>query len=427
MLPAPRAARCRVVLASCRPPPPLRYHPRLHTARHTDDYVFHQLIPYLGNKRHLLDLIDEALVATGVDPARATFLDAFAGSGVVARFAKQRGFAVIANDWEPFARVLNTAAIVAEAPPRLPELGGYERALGTLNELGGSEGWVTRTLCPADDADPDADRERLFYRRATGRRIDAIRDHIADWQCSGLVDDTAACCLLAPLLYQASWLANTSGVFKGFHAGWGGRNGTALHRILADLHLRPLRFLASARRHHVLARDALQLGDALPARPDVVYFDPPYNQHPYASNYHVLNSIVLWDRPEQPPPTCRGWKAGIRADWVERRSPFNSRRGASGAFAKLLATSDAPHVLVSYSTDGMIPLPDLVAHASGHGALTVHCRSYKRYRTSPTRPSARPHNVEFVLRIDRTRASRSGDLAAVLARIEETTTMATTL
>lgn len=426
MLPAPCAVHRRAALADPVPTAPLRYHPRRHTARNTDDYVFHQLIPYLGNKRHLLDLIDEALAATGVDPARATFLDAFAGSGVVARFAKQRGFAVIANDWEPYARVLNTAAIVAEAPPPLPELGGYERALDTLNSLAGRDGWVTRTLCPIDDAAPDAERERLFYRRATGRRLDAIRDHIADWQSSAVVDDTATCCLLAPLLYQASWLANTSGVFKGFHAGWGGKNGTALHRILADLHLRPLRFLTSGRRHHVLACDALQLGDALPVHPDVVYLDPPYNQHPYASNYHVLNSIVLWDRPEQPPPTRRGWKSGIRADWVERRSPFNARRGAGAAFAKLLATIEAPHVLVSYSTDGMIPLPDLVAHASGHGELTVHCRSYKRYRTSPTRPSARPHNVEFVLRIDRTRASRRGDLAAVLARIEETATLTTT-
>ena len=31
--------------------------------------------------------------------------------------------------------------------------------------------------------------------------------------------------------------------------GWGGKNGTALHRILADLHLSPPRFLDNGRRH----------------------------------------------------------------------------------------------------------------------------------------------------------------------------------
>ncbi|MBL8755025.1 MAG: DNA adenine methylase [Planctomycetes bacterium] len=398
-------------------PTDVRYHPRHHAARTTDEFVFHQLIPYLGNKRHLLDLIGEALAATGLAPERATFLDAFAGSGVVARFAKRLGFAVIANDWEPFARVLSTAAIATDAAPPMPALGGYERAIATLNAMPGVDGWVARTLCPRDDAKPDAASERLFFRRATGARIDAIRDRIDAWRTSGEIDDAAASCLLAPLLYQASWLANTSGVWKGFHAGWGGRNGTALHRILADLRLAPAKFLANGRRHHVLAHDAVQLADALPVPADVAYLDPPYNQHPYASNYHVLNSLVQWDKPELPPPTCRGWKAGIRADWIERRSPFNSRQAAAAAFASLLRRLDVAHVLVSYSTEGTIAVDELVRLAAAQGALAVHCRSYKRYRTSPTRPSPRPRVVEFVLRIDRTRAAQAEDAQRVLATV----------
>ena len=388
----------------------MRYDRQKHAARHTDEFVFHQLLPYLGSKRHLLELIGTALDWTGVEPRAATFVDAFAGSGVVARFAKRRGFAVVANDWEPYAAVVNTAAIACERPPALPALGGYEVALAELNALPGEDGWVTQHLCPADDAAPDPSRERLFYRRATGRRIDAIRARIAAWQRDGVADDAAAACLLAPLLYQACWLANTSGVFKGFHAGWGGSNGTALHRILADLELAPQRFLTTGRAHRVLAADALGLGGTLGGSADVVYIDPPYNQHPYASNYHVLNSLVVWDRPQLPPPTERGWKAAIRPDWRERRSEFNDRRRAPDAFARLLDGFDAPWLLVSYSTDGAIPLEELVARAAAHGALRAFCCSYKRYRTSPTRPSPRPRNVEFVLAIDRRR--REGDTAA---------------
>ena len=102
----------------------MRYRQGAHAARSTDEYVFHQLLPYLGNKRSLLELIGDAIKATGVAPGRATFVDAFAGSGVVSRLAKQLGFAVIANDWEPYARVINTAAIACDAPPELPALGG---------------------------------------------------------------------------------------------------------------------------------------------------------------------------------------------------------------------------------------------------------------------------------------------------------------
>ena len=133
----------------------MRYRYGQHAARSTDEYVFHQLLPYLGNKRHLLELIDEAVVATGVRPERATFVDAFAGSGVVARYAKQRGFAVVANDWEPYARVINTAAITCGARPALDAQGGYARAIEALNNLEGVNGWVTRTLCPSDDDHAD--------------------------------------------------------------------------------------------------------------------------------------------------------------------------------------------------------------------------------------------------------------------------------
>jgi adenine-specific DNA-methyltransferase len=359
-------------------------------------------------------VIGAALDMTGVPPPHSTFVDAFAGSGVVSRLAKQRGFRVISNDWEPYAQVLNTAAIACDGPPACTALGGYAAAIDRLNELPGVDGWVTRHLCPADDAAPDAAHERLFYRRATGRRLDAIRARIADWQHAGVVDAAGAACLLAPLLYQACWLANTSGVFKGFHAGWGGSNGTALHRILADLWLSPQRFFANDRGHRVLATDALQLHHVLhhelPGTADVIYVDPPYNQHPYASNYHVLNSLVVWDQLDVPPPTERGWKSAIRADWRERRSAFNDRRAAAGAFATLLDRLDAPWLLLSYSTDGTIPLEQFVTAAAEHGSLRVFCRSYKRYRVSPTRLSPRPRNVEFVLAVERRR--RADDAGA---------------
>ena len=37
------------------------HHLRKTAARDTDEYVFSQLIPYIGNKRKLLDLIHQAI------------------------------------------------------------------------------------------------------------------------------------------------------------------------------------------------------------------------------------------------------------------------------------------------------------------------------------------------------------------------------
>jgi adenine-specific DNA-methyltransferase len=46
----------------------MRYTSAAHSARYTDDFVFAQLIPYLGNKRKLLPLIGRALTATQLAP-----------------------------------------------------------------------------------------------------------------------------------------------------------------------------------------------------------------------------------------------------------------------------------------------------------------------------------------------------------------------
>jgi adenine-specific DNA-methyltransferase len=394
------------------------YSKELHAAARTDDYVFHQLIPYIGNKRKLLGLIREALAATGARPGD-TFLDLFAGSGVVARMAKRLGFAVVANDWEPYAEVINRCAIEAGGAPPFAALGGYQAALERLNGLEPHEGWVTRHLCPADDRAYDPARERLFYTRANGMIIDAMREQIAAWAAAGAIDPLEQACLLAPLLYQACYTSNTSGVFKGFHNGWGGRTGTALYRILSTFRLRPATFCPSALPQRVTRLDAAELACRLAAageRVRVAYLDPPYNQHPYGSNYHVLNTLALWDRPALSERIEGRNKAAIREDWrAERRSAYNYRGEAELAFAALLASLQADYILTSYSTDGLIPLERLVAACVERGHTEVLLRAYKRYRVSSQRFSPKPLNVELVLVVDTARP-HSGPGPDVIAR-----------
>src|SRR3990172_6917684 len=99
----------------------------------SDPYLTDQLIPYIGNKRKLLPMIRSAIEATGL--RAGAFCDVFAGSGVVSRLAKRMGFRVIANDWEPYSQVINSAYIQMNNPPRFSSLGGMQTAFDTLNSL----------------------------------------------------------------------------------------------------------------------------------------------------------------------------------------------------------------------------------------------------------------------------------------------------
>lgn len=392
-----------------------------HAAARTSAYVFNQLIPYLGNKRKLLPLIQQAMRQTGV--VRGVFVDPFAGSGVVSRLAKQLGFRVIANDWEPYAYAINRCYIGCNEPPPFAALGGFEGALATLNSLPPRVGWVTEHLCPADDEDCDPARERMFYMRKNGMRIDAIRGQIASWRAHPTISEIEEACLLAPLLYQACYNSNTSGVFKAFHKGWGGQTQTALYRIAGDLRLNAPVFWNNGQRNEVFSEDAQTLAERLANQAaDIVYLDPPYNQHPYGSNYHLLNTIALWDKPPLSRQITHRNKSAIRMDWrTERRSAYNYKDTATPAYTRLLDTLNARYVLTSYSTDGMIPLRSLLAANAVRGHVSVVMQGYKRYRVSSQRFSHKPMNVEFILTLDTHRkTSASTDELEDMIRQRET-------
>jgi len=381
------------------------------------DYLTDQLIPYIGNKRKLLALIRQAIELTGLQSG--VFADFFAGSGVVSRLAKTMGFRVIANDWEPYSEVINRAYIETNAPPAFAGLGGMQKAFSILNALPGERGYIASHYCPADDEHYDTLRERMFYTQQNGRRIDAIREKIRDWREEELIDAVEESVLLAPLIYQASYCSNTSGVFKGFHNGWGGATKTAWYRIRSLLTLRAPVLFDNGAQNAVFREDASALASKIEC--DIAYIDPPYNQHQYGANYHLLNTVSLWDKPAIGQFISGNGaqdKAAIRKDWrTLRRSSYCCAPTAREAFGDLIERLRARHILVSYSTDGIIGVEDLLRPLARRGALAVVRKQYKRYRVSSQRPSPRPHTVEFVAIVDTGKASGQDDVRRAVQEI----------
>lgn len=402
----------------------MKWNPAHHSANATREYVFHQLIPYIGNKRKLLKLVERVIDASGIRPETHLFADLFSGTGVVSRFAKRAGYAVLANDWEPYSAILNRCALELSAAPLFFGARSYEDVLAELNALPGCEDWVTAHLCPHDDERLDHDKDRLFYTRANGTKIDAIREKIASWERAGLLDEKQSAALLAPLLYQCCYIANTSGVFKGFHKGWGGQTKTALYRIKSDLVLRPALFWDNGKTNRVTRLDAREAATLVPEKA-FVYLDPPYNQHPYGSNYHVLNSVALWDKPALSPKISkRGDKAAIRTDWrTLRRSAYNHAETAACAYEDLLRALPSEWIATSYSTDGLIPMPRLLQANLDVGESQVFCQSYKRYRVSSQRYSKKAMTVEFIVLTRKgARPTRSTEDLVLEIRAQERTT-----
>lgn len=406
-------------------PPQAWHHPRRHAAVRTREYLYAQLIPYIGNKRKLLPLIARGIRSTGC--ARGTFVDLFAGSTVVSRFAKTLGFRVVTNDWEPYSYEIARGTVVLNRPPEFAALGGVESAFSCLNTLDPVRGYVTEHLCPQDDEQPNPERERMFFTRHNGERIDAIRERVASWEVDGKISGDERAFLLSALVYAVSYVSNTSGVFKGFHHGWGGKTGTALYRIRSTLWLQPPILHDNSYQNLAGCDDAQALGRHLAeftgGIPDIVYLDPPYNQHPYGSNYHVLNTVVLWDKPPLNPRIgargSRRDKSAIRTDWrTARRSPYNASREALDAFRALIGALEARWILVSYSTDGNVAPREVLSALAERGDLQVFSQSYKRYRVSTPRMSPKARTVEFLAVLDTAGAPTTARLDYLLEQIE---------
>ena len=310
-------------------------------------YLTRHLIAYIGNKRALLGFLHDAVsrICNDLDRERIVFLDPFAGSGAVARLARLMGLKVLANDWEFYSYIINRAHLAVnagEAAGFFAGRGGYEGIFSFLNNLSPPpepERYISRYYSPQHTAAADYRKERLFYTRENGLRIDGLRSKIEELYPGFGREESSSRrriekgLLLASLLYQCATHTNTSGVFKACHKGFGG-HGKDAKRIMNPIHLEMPVLIDSAERAEVFRLDATQFCKG--SSGDICYLDPPYNQHQYGSNYHLLNTIALWDKPaadiELNTAGVLKNKAAIRRDWVKTKSPYCYKQSAPQAF-----------------------------------------------------------------------------------------------
>jgi adenine-specific DNA-methyltransferase len=205
---------------------------------------------------------------------------------------------------------------------------------------------------------------------------------------------------LAPLLTEVSVKSNTSGVFKGFYKNsrtgvgqFGGNGRDALSRITADI---GLPFPVFSRRScpvEIYREDANLLAGRLP-RMDLAYLDPPYNQHPYGSNYFMLNLVDGYHRPREVSAV-----SGIPTDW--NRSAYNSPGTAFDALSRLCRDIDARFLLVSFNSEGFIAKDRMLGMLGGLGRAETMEKTHNTFRGSRNLRGRDMHVKEYLFLVDK--------------------------
>lgn len=354
---------------------------------------------YIGSKQRLLGEIARSFARNGL-PAQARILDLFAGTSAVGAWARQQGHEVWANDLMAYAHLRAQALVQAQGYPRFEALLAQHPEIASLNAEAprvpfgpgpapGEEATRLRqvlrfleSLRPQRGAFSEAYGEggagqRLYFAREVAERTQAVRDRIAAWQAAGWLEEVEFALLVSSLIESLDHLANTASVY-GAHL----KQLKASAKAPFALRL-PHLALADGKGHRAYREDALGLLERLAregARFDLVYLDPPYNGRRYDANYHLLESLALWDLDRFEP---RG-RTGLRP--TSEASPFCSKRRVGQAFRDVLAAAGrlAPRVLVSYSEEALLEedkLSTLLKDWAGpKGRTDFHSLAYQRFR-----------------------------------------------
>lgn len=340
-------------------------------------YLTRQLITYIGNKRSLLPHIGAAVehAKRRLAKPRLRTLDAFSGSGVVSRYLKAHSSLVVSNDFEDYAAIIARCFLTNRSEIDAATLSDIVADLNRRAQTADlPTGFIEELYAPADENNI-APTDRVFYTKRNARLLDNYRRLIDEYpiQYRDL--------LLGPLLSEASVHSNTAGVFKGFYKNratgigqFGGTGKDALTRIKGEIRLAPPVLSRFECDYRVLQHDVNHLARIVRGI-DFAYIDPPYNQHPYGSNYFMLNLLANYRRPRQVSRV-----SGIPPDW--RRSGYNVKAKSLTLLLDLLENLDAPFVLLSFNSEGFISRAELEAALARLGAVQSYAIPYNTYRGS---------------------------------------------
>jgi len=280
-----------------------------------------------------------------------TAVDLFTGTTRVAQELKRQGLLVTAADIATYSGTLSDCYIATDS--HAVDTAELMEILARLNELPGKPGYFTKAFC----------EDSRYFQPKNGAKVDAIREVLAEEYSSHPLFPV----LLTSLMLAADRVDSTTGLQMAYLKAWAPRASN-------DLHLAPPSLLAGA--GHTVVGDAMRVVDEIEPT-ELMYLDPPYNQHRYFTNYHIWETLVRWDAPEYYGVACK--RIDARDD--STKSVFNRKREMPVAFKSILSRARADLLIVSYNDESWITAEEMMTalRDAGHEEVRLLAFDSKRY------------------------------------------------
>ncbi len=349
-----------------------------------DEYYTTQIITYLGNKRKFISKIDNVISRIKIDLGveKLNIGEGFSGSGVVSRLFKNRtkGGSFYVNDISSYSKILNECYLTDIDELSKDELMYLQDVLKTMKEYvkiqNTYQPFISKYWAPKDDNNI-LPGERVYFSQKNAVMIDKMMYFIKN-----NVGKEFQKFFIAPLIVQASTNNNTNGQFSAYFKDenkekgkFGGKNSIDLQRILRPIEPM-LPILSNGKANLKISQKDANEWIRTTGELDLVYYDPPYNKHPYNIYYFLLDIISNWNTNIEIPDTYRGQPK----NWI--KSSYCSLKKARETFEDLIENTNSKFIMISYNSKGIIPLDEMDEILSKKGKVEkipfVH-NTYNRY------------------------------------------------
>ena len=309
---------------------------------------------YIGNKHKLIEWIFSII---NKECSGNSFLDIFAGTGVVSAVATKHFEKVLLNDFLHSNYAVYRAFFGNEAWDK----NKIDSIIKSYNNIYG------------DDLEDNYFSKNFggkFFSKNSAKIIGFIRENIEENKSN--LTEREYYMLIASLLYTADKIANTVGHFDAYFK---------KEFINDSFFMKPIDPI-DTQEISIFQEDSNLLAKKIKA--DIVYIDPPYNSRQYSRFYHVLETLTKWDKPKL-------YGVALKPE-PENMSDY-CRNNAKDKFAELIQDLDTKYLVVSYnntydsksnSSRNKITLQEIEKILQVKGSTKVFEKNYRHFNAGNT-------------------------------------------
>lgn len=316
-------------------------------------------IKFAGSKLKLLPYILDLARQAGA----RNVLDGFSGSTRVSQAFAKSGYRVVSNDIAVWSEVFGTCYLGNRKPGD-----HYSRLIHSLNNVSPKDGWFTEHYGGEPNGGVAVDGLKKPWQIHNTRKLDGIREEIDNLSLSPVEKSVA----LTSLILALDRVDSTLGHHVSYLRCWSPRSYNELRLEVPKL------FISDAESEVVRGN----VFDVVDRKVDLAYFDPPYGSNNekmppsrvrYASYYHLWTTICLNDAPELFGKSMRRTDTSdtVSASEFEefKRNPRSGRFLAVEAVERLIRSTAARWVILSYSSGGRATADELNGILSANGKI----------------------------------------------------------